>query len=69
MANAFCHCLEGSRDEVPQHYKTKKKKKMNEREALPLTGRVAVNTEVVALCVADGLQNYCFTLAVFASLQ
>lgn len=35
---------------------------------MSLTWSIAVNTEVVALCVADGLKNYCFALAVFASL-
>lgn len=34
----------------------------------PLTWSVAVDTEVVPLCIADGLQNHRFALAVFASL-
>ncbi len=33
-----------------------------------LTWCIAVNAEVVALCVADRLQGHSFTLAVFASL-
>lgn len=38
-------------------------------EKLRLTWSAAVDAEVVALCVADGLQSRCFTLAVPASLR
>lgn len=38
-------------------------------EKLQLTWSAAVDAEVVALCIADGLQSYCFTLAVPASLE
>lgn len=38
-------------------------------EKLQLTWSAAVDAEVVALCIADGLQSYCFTLAVPASLR
>lgn len=36
--------------------------------SLSLTWSLTVNTEVVALCIADRLQSHCFTLAVLASL-
>lgn len=38
-------------------------------EKVRLTGSAAVHAEVVALCVADGLQSRCFALAAPASLK